>query len=159
MFGKTGNFPFSWNDLRSISFQVLSTFPSVMVVSLRCKTCDHFSTKQGYFFRISGTLDLVTGGKFQTTVSSPLRSANPARHGRAHPHQCGRAGDGQRRRWTGGWGSSEIGGTTPCKANCNALEPTLPSPDKEWEPVPVTSNAERPLPTARGNVAGRSEGQ
>ena len=70
-FGKTGNLPFSWNDLRSIFFQVLSTFPSVMVVSLRCKTCDHF-------FRISGTLDLVTGGKFQTTVSSPLRSANPA---------------------------------------------------------------------------------
>jgi hypothetical protein len=34
-----------------------------MVVSLRCKTCDHFSTKQGYFFRISGTLDLVTGGQ------------------------------------------------------------------------------------------------
>ena len=27
MFGKTGNFPFSWIDLRSIFFQVLSTFP------------------------------------------------------------------------------------------------------------------------------------
>jgi hypothetical protein len=25
----------------AIFFQVLSTFPSVMVVSLRCKTCDH----------------------------------------------------------------------------------------------------------------------
>jgi len=56
MFGKTGSFPFSRNDLRSIFFQVLSTFPSVMVVSLRCKTCDHFSTKQGYFFKVSGTL-------------------------------------------------------------------------------------------------------
>jgi hypothetical protein len=62
MFGKTGNFPFSWNDLWSIFFQVLSTFPSVMLVSLRCKTCDHFSTKQGHFFKVSGTLDLVTGG-------------------------------------------------------------------------------------------------
>jgi len=41
------------------------------------------------------------------------------------------------------------------QSKCNALEPTLPNPDKEWEPVPVTSNAERPLPTARGNVAGR----
>jgi hypothetical protein len=36
MSGKTGNFPFSWIDLRSIFFQVLSTFPSVMVFSLRC---------------------------------------------------------------------------------------------------------------------------
>jgi hypothetical protein len=43
----------------------------------------------------------------------------------------------------------------PMQSKCNALEPTLPNPDKEWEPVPVTSNAERPLPTARGNVAGR----
>jgi hypothetical protein len=33
-----------------------------------------------------------------------------------------------------------------------------PQPDKEREPVPVTSNAERPLPTARGNVARRPEG-
>jgi hypothetical protein len=54
MFGKTGNFPFSWIDLRSIFFQVLSTFPSVMVFSLRYKTCDHFSTKQGYFFNVQG---------------------------------------------------------------------------------------------------------
>ena len=68
MFGKTGNFPFSWNDLWSIFFQVLSTFPSVMVVSLRYKTCDHFSTKQGYFFRVSGTLDLVTGEKELQTI-------------------------------------------------------------------------------------------
>jgi hypothetical protein len=62
MSGKTGNFPFSWIDLRSIFFQVLLTFPSVMVFSLRHKTCDHFSTKQGCFFYVSGTLDLVTGG-------------------------------------------------------------------------------------------------
>jgi hypothetical protein len=83
MFGKTGNFPFSWIDLRSIFFQVLSTFPSVMVFSLRYKTCDHFSTKQGYFFNVSGTLDLVTGGNSkrlqkQQLRSSPLLSANPA---------------------------------------------------------------------------------
>ena len=68
MFGKTGNFPFSWNDLWSIFFQVLSTFPSVMVVSLRYKACDHFSTKQGYFFKVSGTLDLVTGEKELQTI-------------------------------------------------------------------------------------------
>jgi hypothetical protein len=54
MFGKTGNLPFSWIDLRSIFFQVLSTFLSVMVFSLRHKTCDHFSTKQGYFLMFQG---------------------------------------------------------------------------------------------------------
>ena len=47
---------------------VLSTFPSVMVVSLRCKTCDHFSTKQGYFFKVSGTFDLVTEGLSATAL-------------------------------------------------------------------------------------------
>ena len=31
MFGKTGKFPFLWNDLRSTFFQVLSSFPFVMV--------------------------------------------------------------------------------------------------------------------------------
>ena len=51
-------------------FKFLSTFPSVMVVSPRYKTCDHFSTKQGYFFNVSGTLDLVTGGEFQTTAKA-----------------------------------------------------------------------------------------
>src|SRR5580704_14327853 len=83
MFGKTGNFPFLSNDLRSTFFQVLSSFPLVMVFSLRCKNCDHSSAKQGYFFNVSGTLDLITGEnskrlRKRQLRSSPLRSANPA---------------------------------------------------------------------------------
>jgi hypothetical protein len=49
MFGKTGNFPFLSNDLRSTFFQVLASFPLVMEFSIRCKNCDHSSAKQRYF--------------------------------------------------------------------------------------------------------------
>src|ERR1700730_12319400 len=83
-FGKIGNFPFSSNDLRSIFFQVLSTFP-VMVVSLRCKTCDHFSTKQGYFFKVSGTLDLVTGENRAADYSSIELMAGGGNANSGHP--------------------------------------------------------------------------
>jgi len=73
---KQAIFPFLRNgDLRSIFFQVLSTFPSVMVVSLRCKTCDHFSTKQGYFFNVSGTRDLITGENSKRVRKRQLRSS------------------------------------------------------------------------------------
>ena len=44
------------------------------------------------------------------------------------------------------------------KQIAHAPQPPMWSADKEGEPVPVTSNAERPLPTARGTVAGRAEG-
>ena len=56
MFGKTRNFPFLWNDLRSAFFQVPSSFPLVMVFSLRCKNYDHSSAKQGYFLMFQGRL-------------------------------------------------------------------------------------------------------
>ena len=39
-----------------------------------------------------------------------------------------------------------------------APQPTMRSPHPEREAVPVTSNAERPLPDARRKVAGRTEG-
>jgi hypothetical protein len=45
------------------------------------------------------------------------------------------------------------------KQIAHAPQPPMWSADKEWEPVPVTSNAERPLPTTRGNVARCTEGQ
>jgi hypothetical protein len=75
---KQAIFPFRGMTCDQDFFQVLSTFPSVMVVSLRCKTCDHFSTKQGYFLKFQGR-DLVTGGNSkrlqkQQLRSSPLRS-------------------------------------------------------------------------------------
>jgi hypothetical protein len=38
-------------------------------------------------------------------------------------------------------------------------QPTMRSPDAKREPVPVTGNAERPLPTARGKVDRRTEGK
>ena len=53
MFGKTGNFPFGTTSGQYF-FKFLSTFPSVMVFSLRYKTCDHFSPKQGYFIMFQG---------------------------------------------------------------------------------------------------------
>ena len=83
MFGKTGNFPFSWNDLRSIFFQFLTSFPSVMVFSLRCKNCNHLSAKQGYFSVFQGALETITGRQAPTDrgISNctvpPLLSADP----------------------------------------------------------------------------------
>jgi hypothetical protein len=44
------------------------------------------------------------------------------------------------------------------KQIAHAPQPPMWSADEEREPVPVTSNAERPLPTARGNVARCPEG-
>jgi hypothetical protein len=40
----------------------------------------------------------------------------------------------------------------------HAPQPAMRSPNPEREPVPVAGDAERPLPDARGNVPGRSEG-
>jgi hypothetical protein len=70
MFGKNRQFSFSWNDLRSIFFQLLSTFPSVMVFSPAARPAIISPQNRGYFFKVSGTLDLVTGGKFQTTAKA-----------------------------------------------------------------------------------------
>jgi hypothetical protein len=39
-----------------------------------------------------------------------------------------------------------------------APEPPLPSADAAREPVSVASDGERPLPDARGSLAGRTEG-
>ena len=63
-------------------------------------------------------------------------------------------------------GMVETPGGTPSKSEeqphakqiAHAPQPPMWSADKEREPVPVTSNAERPLPTARGIIARRSEG-
>jgi hypothetical protein len=46
----------------------------------------------------------------------------------------------------------------PAKQIAHAPQPPMWSADKEWEPVPVTSNAERSVPTAWRNVAGSTEG-
>jgi hypothetical protein len=45
------------------------------------------------------------------------------------------------------------------KQIAHAPEPALWSPHKEREPVPVSGNAERSVPTTRRNVAGSTEGQ
>src|SRR5215475_5863596 len=44
------------------------------------------------------------------------------------------------------------------KQIANASQPEVWGADKEREPVPIASDAERPLPDARRAVAGRSEG-
>ena len=44
------------------------------------------------------------------------------------------------------------------KQIAHAPQPAVWSPDKEREFLPVTGDAERPLPDARRNVTGRSEG-
>lgn len=43
-------------------------------------------------------------------------------------------------------------------AIANAPGVEMPSPDPERSTVPSTSDAERQVPTARGDIAGRSEG-
>jgi len=45
------------------------------------------------------------------------------------------------------------------KQIAHAPEPALWSPDAEEQPVPIASNAERPVPTARRNVAGSTKGE
>jgi hypothetical protein len=45
------------------------------------------------------------------------------------------------------------------KQIAHAPQPTMRSPDAEREPMPLTSNAERPVPTARRNVAGSAQGE
>ena len=45
------------------------------------------------------------------------------------------------------------------KQIAHAPEPAMWSADKEREAVPVAGDAERPLPDARRNVAGRTEGE
>jgi hypothetical protein len=54
MFGKTGNFPFSWNDLWSIFFQVLSTFPSVMVFPSATRPAIISPQNRDIFFMFQG---------------------------------------------------------------------------------------------------------
>jgi hypothetical protein len=44
------------------------------------------------------------------------------------------------------------------KQIAHAPQPAMRSPDKERDPVPVGSDAERPLPDARRDVPGRPEG-
>jgi hypothetical protein len=43
-------------------------------------------------------------------------------------------------------------------AELNAPQPAMRSPDKEREPVPVASDAERPLPNAWRDVPRRPKG-
>jgi hypothetical protein len=40
----------------------------------------------------------------------------------------------------------------------HAPQPAMWSADKEREPVPIAGDAERPVPDARGDVSGASEG-
>jgi hypothetical protein len=58
----------------------------------------------------------------------------------------------------GGGDDSKSGDQPHAKQITHAPQPAMWSADKEREPVPVTRNAERPLPDARRNVPGRSEG-
>ena len=46
----------------------------------------------------------------------------------------------------------------PAKQIAHAPQPAMRSPDKEREPVPVASDAERPLPNAWRDVPRRPEG-
>src|SRR5690348_5224731 len=41
----------------------------------------------------------------------------------------------------------------------HAPQPAMWRADEEWAPLPVAHDAERPLPVARRNVAGRTKGQ
>jgi hypothetical protein len=56
-----------------------------------------------------------------------------------------------------GWGASENEGQPDAKAVGHAPVTPLWSEDPIPEPLPVGGDAERPLPDARGEVAGRTE--
>jgi hypothetical protein len=45
------------------------------------------------------------------------------------------------------------------KQIAHAPQPSMPSPNAEREAVPVSRDAERPVPDARGQITGGSEGQ
>jgi hypothetical protein len=94
---------------------------------------------------------------------------------RSDKRQYPPAGKGSRRsRWStftfmpwpgGGWECRDPGGGITPKpedqphALAHAPGTTMRSPDKEREPVPVASDAERPLPDAWRTIVRRSEGQ
>ena len=58
-----------------------------------------------------------------------------------------------------GKGPSKSEGQPDAKQITHAPERTMRSEDEEREPVQVASGAEWPLPDARRNIAGRTEGQ
>jgi hypothetical protein len=41
------------------------------------KTCDHFSTKQGYFFYVSGTLDFYKAYRFPPEIVQQAMALSP----------------------------------------------------------------------------------
>ena len=60
---------------------------------------------------------------------------------------------------SGGGDRGKLEDQPHAKQIAHAPEPALRRADEGREPVPVAGDAERPLPTARRPVAGRSEGQ
>ena len=74
-----------------------------------------------------------------------------------HVHQGGQAIVGNVT--PGGGVPSKLEDQPDAKQITHAPERTMWSEDEEREPVQVASGAERPLPDARPNIAGRTEGQ
>ena len=58
----------------------------------------------------------------------------------------------------GGGDGAKLEEQPPAKQIAHAPQPAMRSADKERQPLPVSSDAERPLPNARRDVAGRPEG-
>jgi hypothetical protein len=58
----------------------------------------------------------------------------------------------------GGGGSPKLEDQPHAKQIAYAPQPPMWSAEKEREPVPIARDAERPVPTARRKVAGRSQG-
>ena len=92
-------------------------------------------------------------------AQSPPRQGPAEGHRGARPCACRRAGGGRHGRDPGGWGSTEIRGSTPCKANCPCTSAGDVERGQGAGAVPVASDAERPMPDARRNVTGRTEGK
>ena len=59
----------------------------------------------------------------------------------------------------GGGGQSELKDQPHGKQITHAPQQEMRSEDKEREPVPISRDAERPLPDARRIIPGRSEGE
>jgi hypothetical protein len=92
--------------------------------------------------------------------SQPAPRQRPTEgHGGTRSCARRRPGCGRHGRDHGGRGSIQIRGTTPAKQIAHAPQSSVRSADKTQEPVPVTCDAERPLPDSRRNVAGCFKGE
>ena len=97
---------------------------------------------------------------FARCAQSPPRQGPAEGHGRARPCACWRAGGGRHGRDPGGWGSHRNQRINPMQSKLPMhLSRRCGARTRSGSRVPVAGDAERPMPDARRNVTGRTEGK